>query len=239
MYKGKTFLGIIPARGGSKGVPRKNIRPLAGKPLIAWTIAQAQASRYLDRTIVSTEDEEIAAVARRHGGDVPFLRPVELARDDTPSIAPVLHAIGILRSYDFIVLLQDTSPFRTAEDIDGAIAHGIDHGADSCVSVTEAAASPYWMYRLRDDGTMTPILERPREKAYQRQKLPKIYQLNGAVYVASREFLLREKAFVSADTLGCVMPGERSFDIDTMMDFRIAEALMVEKEGFRMLPVCE
>ena len=187
MYQGKTFLGIIPARGGSKGVPRKNIRPLAGKPLIAWTIEQARASRYLDRTIVSTEDEEIAHVAQACGGDVPFLRPPELARDDTPSIEPVLHAIGILEDYDYVVLLQDTSPFRAPEDIDGKIG---------------------------------------REESYQRQKLPTVYQLNGAVYVNSCAFLLREHEFISEGTVGYPMPKERSFDIDDAMDFEMAEVLM-------------
>ena len=226
MYLGKTFLGIIPARGGSKGVPHKNIRPLAGKPLIAWTIEQAKQSKYLDRCIVSTDDEEIRTIAKKYGGDVPFLRPTELAKDDTPSIAPVLHATGVLQGYDYVVLLQVTSPLRSVEDIDQAIEYCLDNRAESCVSVVEAATSPYWMYKISDSGHMTPILEIKRESGYQRQKLPKIYELNGAVYVASCEFLTRVHDFQNEETLGYIMPAQRSFDIDTLTDFKVADTLM-------------
>jgi N-acylneuraminate cytidylyltransferase len=204
---------------------------LAGKPLIALTIEQAKQSKYLDRCIVSTEDEEICAVAEQYGGDVPFLRPAQLAQDDTPSIAPVLHAIHILSEYDYVVLLQVTSPLRSVEDIDQAIAYCMDQQADSCVSVVEAGVSPYWMYTMADDGRMNPVLPMAKEEGYQRQKLPKVYQLNGAVYVASREFLIKVKDFQNEETLGYIMPTERSFDIDTLMDFYIAEAL---KKGHRL-----
>lgn len=229
MYAGKSFLGIIPARGGSKGVPRKNIRMLAGKPLIAWTIEQARQSQYLDRCIVSTEDEEIRSIAEKYGGDVPFLRPTQLAQDDTPSIAPVLHAMHILPKYDYVVLLQVTSPLRSVEDIDQAISYCLDHQADSCVSVVEAGTSPYWMYTMAKDGHMNPVLPMAKEASYQRQKLPKVYQLNGAVYVASQSFLMKEKDFQNEKTLGYIMPENRSFDIDTLLDFRIAEILMQQK----------
>lgn len=229
MYQGKSFLGIIPARGGSKGVPRKNIRPLAGKPLIAWTIEQAKASRYLDRTIVSTEDEEIASVAKAYGGDVPFLRPEELARDDSPSIDFVLHAMEQFPVYDAIVLLQCTSPLRATEDVDGCIEMFCSQGVESCVTVTEAEHSPYWMYTLGDDGAMKPLIEIDRRESYQRQKLPAVYQLNGAVYVCSYDFLKREKVFVSKDTCAYVMPRKRSYDIDTMMDFTFVDLLLREQ----------
>jgi CMP-N,N'-diacetyllegionaminic acid synthase len=120
MFEGKTILAIVPARGGSKGVPRKNIRLLAGKPLIAWTIDEAKKSRYIDRLILSSEDDEIIEVAREFGCEIPFKRPDELAQDDTPGIESVIHAINTLEEkYDFVVLLQPTSPLRTVEDIDG------------------------------------------------------------------------------------------------------------------------
>ena len=206
MYQGKSILTIIPARGGSKGVPRKNIKLLAGKPLIAWTIEEAKKSQFIDTCIVSTEDEEIKAVAEQWGGNVPFMRPAELAQEDTPGIEPVLHAIKMLPGYDFVVLLQVTSPLRTVEDIDGAIAYCLDNGSESCVSVTEAEHSPYWMYRMDDQKHLQPILEIEKEESYQRQKLPKVYQLNGAVYVASIDFVQRRKDFVEEDTLGYRMP---------------------------------
>ncbi len=226
MYKGKKILAIIPARGGSKGVPRKNIKMLAGKPLIAWTIEEAKKSKYIDMCIVSTEDQEIKSVAEKWGGNVPFMRPAELAQDDTPGIDPVLHAIKMLPGYDFVVLLQATSPLRTVEDIDGAIAYCLDGNCESCVSVTEAEHSPYWMYQMEIQGQLRSILKIEKEKSYQRQKLPKIYQLNGSVYVARVDFVQRERAFIGEETVGYVMPQERSYDIDTMLDFEVAEVLM-------------
>ncbi len=229
MYKGKKILAIIPARGGSKGVPRKNIRILAGKPLIAWTLEEAKRSKYIDKCIVSTEDEEIKSVAEAWGGNVPFMRPMELAQDNTPGIEPVLHAIKMLPGYDFVVLLQVTSPLRTVEDIDGAIAYCLNRDCESCVSVTEVEHSPYWMYQIDIQDQLKPILKIEKEKSFQRQKLPKVYQLNGAVYVASVEFVQKEQEFIGEETLGYVMPQERSYDIDTMMDFEVAEVLMKKR----------
>ncbi len=226
MYKGKKILAIIPARGGSKGVPRKNIKMLAGKPLLAWTIAEANKSKLIDMCVVSTEDEEIKSVAEAWGGNVPFMRPAELAQDDTPGIEPVLHAMELMPGYDLIVLLQATSPLRTVEDIDGAIVHCMEKERESCVSVVEVTHSPYWMYRLDSQACLQPILKIEKEESYQRQKLPKVYQLNGAVYVESVAFLKKTQGFVGNDTLGYVMPHERSYDIDTLFDFKIAEMLM-------------
>lgn len=159
MYGNKKILAIIPARGGSKGVPRKNIRALCGKPLIAWTIEEMKKSKYIDHSIVSTEDDEIKKVAESFGGNVPFMRPQELARDDTPGIEPVLHAIDKLPDYDYVILLQVTSPLRTVEDIDGAIELCINRQAKSCVSITETEHSPYWLYSLGDNDVMMPLLK--------------------------------------------------------------------------------
>jgi len=226
MYQGKRFLAIIPARGGSKGLPRKNIRHLAGKPLIAWTIEEAKKSHYLDRCIVSTEDKEIKKIAEEQGGEVPFIRPMEYAQDDTASIKVLLHAICKLPGYDFVVLLQPTSPLRTADDIDSTIKLCVDNGVASCVSITEVEYYPYWMYMLDSRKVMHPLIEIPAEESYQRQKLPKVYRLNGAVYVNEIDTLLRNHCMVEQDTIGYVMPQDRSYDIDTLLDFEIAEMMM-------------
>lgn len=218
------ILAIIPARGGSKGVPRKNIRELAGKPLIAWTIKEAKKSKYIDRLILSTEDDEIIEVAKQYGCEVPFKRPIELAQDDTPGIDPVLHAIEQCPGYDYVVLLQPTSPLRTVDDIDGCIEQLFSSdGTNFCVSVTEPEKSPYWMYTLEDER-MVPLL--PKDTLVtRRQDLPKVYALNGAIYVAKTEKLIEEKSFLSSNTSGYIMPQERSFDIDTLIDFTICDLL--------------
>jgi len=222
MIEGRTVLAIVPARGGSKGLPRKNIRPLAGKPLIAWTLECASQSRYIDRCIVSTDDPEIADVAREWGGDVPFLRPAELARDDTPGIAPVIHALEQIGGYDLVVLLQPTSPLRAPSDIDGCLEKLTASGAPACVSVTPADQSPYWMYTLTERGKMRPVLE-GIERAVPRQQLLEVYVLNGAVYAAEVEWLKKSRSFLTEETVAFVMPRERSVDIDTLDDFERAE----------------
>jgi len=184
VINGKSVLAIIPARGGSKGVPRKNIRLLAGKPLIAWTIGEAKKSKYIDRLILSSEDEEIIQVAREWGCEAPFVRPKELAQDDTPGIEPVLHAIDILNDkYDYVVLLQATSPLRTANDIDGCIETCTFSNKQPCVSVTEVSEHPYWMYTINSSNHLDQFVKQ-RNEIYRRQELPKVYILNGAVYVA-------------------------------------------------------
>lgn len=221
MIADKSILAIVPARGGSKGVKRKNIRDAAGKPLIAWTIEEAKRSKYIDRLILSSEDEEIIAVAKAYGCEVPFVRPSELSKDETPGIDPVIHAVGALaESYDYIVLLQPTSPLRKAEDIDGCIEKCVLGGFRSAVSVTEPDKSPYWMYLLDEKGLMTPVVR--TDTFNRRQDLPKAYALNGAVYVIERELLLDKKAFLTEGTVAYRMPKERSLDIDTELDLAIA-----------------
>ena len=226
MIAGKTVLAIIPARGGSKGVPHKNIRLLAGKPLIVWTIEEAKKSKYIDRLILSSEDEEIIKVAREYGCEVPFKRPVELAQDDTPGIEPVIHTINTLEEkYDYVVLLQPTSPLRTVEDVDGCIQHCITKGTPACVSVTEAQQSPYWMYKLDDDMKLKPFVQYDGE-INRRQDLPRVYVLNGAVYVAETRFINENKSFLTGETVGYRMSGENSVDIDTEVDFDYCEWLI-------------
>ncbi len=223
MIKGKSVLALIPARGGSKGVPRKNIREVSGKPLIAWTIEAARKSAYIDRLILSSEDAEIMAVAQSFGCDVPFVRPSELARDDTPGIAPVLHALDALPGYDFVVLLQPTSPLREIADIDGCIARCAESGAPACVSVSAPTHHPYWTYRIDDEGHLSPLFDKAPDR---RQDLPEIYAVNGAVYVARTSDLRQTRNFVMSGAQAFVMPDIRSLDIDTPADLILAECLL-------------
>ena len=226
MIKEKKILAIIPARGGSKGVSRKNIRNVGGKPLIAWTIQEARKSKYIDRLIVSTDDPEIADISRHWGGETPFIRPAELAQDDTPGIAPVLHAIETLKEqFDIIVLLQATSPLRNVDDIDGCIVQLLETGNKSCVSVVIPDKSPYWMYQLDTDKKLTPVLN---SMFYRRQDIPTVYALNGAVYVAECAWLKENKSFIADDTIGYIMPKERSIDIDSETDLSIVEYFLYQ-----------
>ncbi len=228
MLGDKRYLAVIPARAGSKGLPGKNLLPLGGKPLIAWSIEAALASCYLDQVIVSSEDAEILTTAREWGAATPFVRPAELAEDDTPGIDVVLHACQVLTGYDYVVLLQPTSPLRTAGDIDQAIERNEECGAPACVSVTKADKSPYWMYYLNDAGHMTPVMDVGQRPSL-RQALPDAHALNGAVYVARIDWLCRTRSFLTPETVAYVMPRERSVDIDTDLDFKMAEALMVDR----------
>lgn len=215
---------LIPARGGSKGIPRKNVRPIAGKPLIAWTIQAALAARGLDAVVVSTDDEETADVARAAGAQVPFLRPAELARDDTPGIAPVLHAIGMLPQYDAVMLLQPTSPLRGVKEIEGVLAMAATLRPPSIVSVCEPADHPAWMYRMDASQRIERLIE--GADVPRRQDLPSVYALNGAIYYARTDWLNKNRGFVGERTLGFTMSDEASVDIDGPLDWRLAELLL-------------
>lgn len=224
MIEGRSVLAVIPARGGSKGLPRKNVADLGGKPLIAWTIEAARQSRYIDRLVLSSEDAEIRRVAQAWGCDVPFERPPALASDDAPGIAPVLHALAELPGYDYVLLLQPTSPLRASADIDGALDLCVQAGAPACVSVTSVDKSPYWMFRLGDAQRLAPIME-TANMPLRRQDTEPLYQLNGAIYVARTDWLLESRAFVTSETVGYRMPKERSIDIDTPIDMRLCQWL--------------
>jgi len=221
----KKVLAIIPARGGSKGVPRKNIREVAGKPLIAWTILEARKSMYIDRIIVSTDDQEISDVAQQWGCEIPFMRPEHLAQDNTPGIEPVIHAIESLPGYDYVVLLQPTSPLRTIEDIDGCIELCASKVACSCVSVTEPDKNPYWMFTIDVHGKMQPLLE-GKTLISRRQDLPAVYALNGAVYVADAKSIVETRSFITDDTVPYIMSKNNSIDVDTETDLIVAEIFL-------------
>ena len=222
-------LAVIPARANSKGLPGKNVMELAGKPLIAWSIEAAIQSGCVDKVVVSTDSQEIADIARACGADVPFLRPASLAMDDTPGVAPLLHACQMVPGYDHVVLLQPTSPLRNAADLDSAISMMVGQGADFCISVTRAKQHPNWLYRLSDQG----YLQRYEEAAMatDRQSLSPVYAPNGALYVARIAALMAHGTLNGPDTIAYEMSAERSTDIDTALDLRICEMLMCDGDG--------
>ena len=231
MYKGKTVLGLIPARGGSKGLPRKNIKLLLGKPLIAWTIEQALASKYLDRVVVSTNDKEIAEISKKYGADVPFMRPKELAVDKARGIDVVLHTIDWLKEndkqkqYDLLMLLQPTSPLRITEDIDKAIELLFLKEAKAIVSVCEVDHHPLWANTLPEDGCMKNFI-RQEIMNKNRQELLIFYRLNGAIYLAYCKYIEQCRSFIGKDTFAYIMPKCKSMDIDNEVDFKLAQILM-------------
>ena len=219
-----SVLGLILARGGSKGIARKNIKNLCGKPLIAWSIEIAQNADSVEKVVVSTDDEEIAEIAQKYGAEVPFLRPAELAQDDTPSMAPVLHALEQLPKFEMILLLQPTSPLRTTTDIDGIFKMCQERKAPAAVSICESSKHPNWMFSCGNDGTLSPFTDNPI--AMRRQDLDKIYTLNGSLYLAKTDWIQDNRSFLSPETVGYLMPPERSLDIDTMFEWSLLEFLM-------------
>lgn len=223
MISGMSVLAVIPARGGSKGVPRKNLRLVGGKPLLAWTVEAAAKSRYLDRCILSSEDPEINKTAKSLGCDVPFIRPVELAGDLVTTIQVVQHALHELSGYDLIVILQPTSPLRLAIDIDACLERLVEHNAPACVSVAQSKG-PWWTYSINADGQLRPLMD--SKLVLRRQDLPQTYVLNGAVYAIRTEIFLKAKTFLPPGVVGYAMPTERSLDIDTELDIVITEAVV-------------
>ena len=218
LMKSHKVLALITARGGSKGLPRKNVLLAGGKPLIAWTVKAALESQFVDRVVLSSDDDEIMVAAEAAGCEVPFRRPTHLATDKASSMDVVKHALQELPDYDYIVLLQPTSPLRTNDDIDAAFQLMLTRNAPACVSVSEVDQSPYWMYRLTDDNKLVNIME-PLGNLSRRQDLPTIYALNGAIFIAKVDWLIKTEKFVDTETIAYQMPKERSLDIDDMNDF--------------------
>jgi CMP-N,N'-diacetyllegionaminic acid synthase len=227
MLNDKKILALIPARGGSKGVPRKNLREVDGDTLLGHTINSASQSRYIDKVVVSSEDDEIIAAALQAGADVPFVRPAEFATDEAPGYQPIVHALENLPGYDYVIVLQVTSPLRDTADIDGALEFCLQKAANVCVSVTESEVSPYWMYRCDDENVLTPLLA--EKTPLRRQDLPMTYVLNGAVYIAKASWFLENKSFLTPETLGFVMPKHKSLDIDTEFDFQLLNLYLKKK----------
>lgn len=222
MIENKKVLAVVPARGGSKGIPNKNIAPLHGKPLINWTIEAAQASQYIDRLILSSDDARICRVAESAGCEVPFVRRKELATDDAKSIDVVLDSLEKVPGFDLIVLLQPTSPLRSTSDIDGCLELLVDQSAHSAVTVAPAQEHPYLIYSMDAGGRLDPFIGAAQQASLRRQDLPGAYSLNGAVYVAEIEWLRKTRSFISGQPAGYVMPKLRSVDIDDQEDLELA-----------------
>jgi len=223
-------LGLITARGGSKGIPGKNLVPLGGKPLIAWTLEAARAATSLTRIVVSTDDPAIATECRLRGMDVPFLRPAELASDTASHIAVVDHALDWLRSSDrfepdAVVLLQPTSPLRTAGDIDACVDLAVRKAAPAVVSVCDADDHPFLVKKLNDRGELEDFVSSGLAYA-RRQDFPRAYVLNGAVYVNRTESLRKARSFVPPGAIPYVMSRRNSIDIDTPEDLEKVEAIL-------------
>lgn len=225
------IVGFIFARGGSKGVPNKNIRLLAGKPLIAYSIETARGSRLLDRVVVSTDSPEIAETARRFGAEVPFIRPGELAGDDTPEVLAWRHALWTLqeldgRKVDVLVSIPPTSPLRSVEDVDQCIRVYLESGADAVITIRNACRHPSFnMVVLDSEGWAGLVM--PLDRAIgRRQDAPMVYDMTTVAYVARPEYVIRTESILNGRIKTVIVPEERALDIDTELDFRIAEFLL-------------
>lgn len=214
-------LAVIPARAGSKGLPGKNLADLGGQPLIGWTIAAARGALCVGRVVVSTDGADIIAAAQALGAEVPFRRDAALATDTASTLDVVLDVLDRLPGYDYVAVLQPTSPLRTAAHIDAAFAQMQAAGAASVVSVCEAEEPPYWMYGMGPQGRLRKLIDTP-EGVTRRQDLPPSYLLNGAIYLSSVARLRRMRSFVDEMTLGYVMARVTSLDIDMPEDLALA-----------------
>lgn len=233
MINGMKVLGLVTARGGSKGLPGKNIRDLCGKPLIAWTIDAAKTAGVLDAIVVSTDDPVIATVAEQFGAEVPFLRPELLAGDSASSIDVVLHALDTLaargREFDLVVLLEPTSPLREPSDIEQGVTQLVSSGAGALVSVCQAECThPAFMYRQGEGHRLMPFLER-QPTGLRRQELEPLFFLEGTLYISKVDVLRANRSFYHADTIGYLVPKWKSLEIDDMDDFLMVEALVKNK----------
>ena len=224
-------VALICARGGSKGLPGKNIRFLAGRPLIAWAISQAKAVKRVERVIVSTDSEDIAEVARQAGAEVPFLRPAQLAQDNSPEWLVWRHALDFVKgdagTYpDGLLVVPATAPLRAVTDLEQCLDEYEKGGVDVVVTVTDAHRSPYFnMVQVRKDGTVGLVIP-PRSAIVRRQDVPVVYDLTTVAYVARPEFVMTQNGIFEGRVRSVHVPLERAIDIDTALDFKIAECLM-------------
>ncbi len=224
MFGEKKVLAIIPARGGSKRLPQKNILDLNGKPLIAWTIESALQSKYIDKVIVSTDSLAIKKISEKYGAEVPFIRPESLSTDIASSIDVIKHALSFYHNkFDYVVLLQPTSPLRIFSDIDSAF-ELITKEVKAVVSVCETEHSPLWSNTLDANLSMRNFI-RDELKNKRSQDLPVYYRLNGAIYIAEVNYFYQNNGFFGENTKAYIMPQERSVDIDTELDFEWAKLL--------------
>lgn len=228
MYKNQKILALITARGGSKGIPNKNIKLLGDKPLIAWTIDEAKKSSYIDRLILSSDSEDIMHVARSYGCDVPFVRPSELASDTSSSIDAILHALRMIdENFDYLMLLQPTSPFRRVEDIDKVIEQAIDCNLELMISVAKYKKHPSYLYKI-ENNKLIPYIE--TNKQLRRQDMPSTYEHNGAIYFSTVEYMLENQTYNTPKATPYEMYGMANLDIDTQEDWDYAEYLLAQKK---------
>jgi CMP-N,N'-diacetyllegionaminic acid synthase len=230
-------LALIPARGGSKGIKRKNIIDLNGKPLISYTIKEALKSKYINNENIwcSTDDKEIANISKKLGAEIPFIRPKKYAEDDSTSVSVAIHALDWASNnninFDCLILLQPTSPLRTAEDIDSAFELMNEKKADSVVSITKPDILPFNLKYLNEDGT---IKEYTKKEYNRRQEMPdNIYGTNGAIYIVKTKILYTKNSFFGGKNYGYVMNKEKSIDIDSDYDLKIARLLLKDRDNKR------
>ncbi|MFH0832261.1 MAG: acylneuraminate cytidylyltransferase family protein [Candidatus Aenigmatarchaeota archaeon] len=231
----KKFLGVILARGGSKGLPGKNIRPLNGKPLIAYSIEGALKCKELDRVIVTTDSREIAEVSKSYGAEVPFMRPSHLAKDTTHTPPVIIHAVKQLEKNgyypDYVVTLQPTSPLRKAEHISLGIKTILKTKSESLMSVKEAEFPPFWLVEYKNKRLYPFVKSKTDYFCLERQQLPKVYQPNGAVYITKTSALLKRRVLITKDCSAIIMDHTSSLDIDTALDFEFIESVLKNKQN--------
>ena len=227
-------VGAIFARGGSKGVPGKNMRLLAGKPLIVYAIETALASKLIDRVIVSTDNAEIAAVAQQYGAEVPFMRPQELARDDSPEWLAWQHAIRTMESAQgglkivVFVCIPPTSPLRAVEDVEACIVTLLDSDADLVITVKPAERNPYFNMVVLDEAGYAQLALPSEVAIHHRQDAPPVYDITTVTYAARPEFVLNARSMFEGKVKAVVVPAGRALDIDTELDFKFAEFLLAQ-----------
>lgn len=230
------ILAIIPARGGSKGLPGKNIKPLLGKPLIAWTIEQARKSRYVDKLVVSTDDKKIAEISKSYGAEVPFLRPKALAEDSSPTSDAIMHAVDWFEkrgeTFDILVLLEPTSPLRKDDDIDNAIKAFVNNyeNADALVSLGEVQLEKPHIVKKIENGYLVPFVKSDI-KFHQRQQLPKAYFPYGVIYIVKTESFKKTRTFYQKKTIPYFIERWQNYEIDDLHDFICHEAILKYKTG--------
>jgi len=227
-----SVVALIPARGGSKGVPRKNIRQLAGKPLIAYAIETALKSRLIDRVVVSTEDDEIAEIARQYGAEVPFMRPEPLSRDNSPEWLTWQHALETLATLDgasnigVLAGILPTSPLRAVEDVDACITMLIETDADIVITVKPADRNPYFnMVTINEEGKAQLVIP-PQGVVFRRQDAPPVYDVTTVAVAARPQFVMNACSLFEGKVKAVVVPADRALDIDTELDFRVAELFL-------------
>ncbi len=231
------YIVLICARGGSKGLPGKNIKPLNGVPLIGWSINVAKQIQKVSRVIVSTNSKEIAQVALEYGAEVPFIRPEKLSLDDSPEWLVWRHAIDYLEQYenekiDALVVLPVTAPLRSINDVDACIDLFEKGEVDSVITVSEANRSPYFNMTVNDNNGYSSLVITPDNKITRRQDAPKVYDMTTVAYVVNADFVKEYNGIFEGKVKSEVVPLERAVDIDTLLDFEIAECLLSNQDKY-------